>query len=168
MSSGFIHTIYGWYIPLYTCISCYIYRMYVQCGAKLLQSCPTLCNSVQPYGLSPIGLLCPWDFPDKNTGAGCMYICKIHVSGFFFCIWGICLYIPHFIYPFIHWWTLRWFHLLAEECCCEYWCTDVCLSLCFGGGLSQKLSSTGGHREQLALSFLIEKTSVAEDKRDFY
>ena len=52
-------------------------------GDKLLQSCPTLCKSVQPYGLSPIGLLCPWDFPDKNTGAGCTYICKTHVSGFF-------------------------------------------------------------------------------------
>ena len=33
--------------------------------AKVLvaQSCPTLC--------SPARLLCPWDFPGKNTGVGC-------------------------------------------------------------------------------------------------
>ena len=34
---------------------------------KLLQSCPTL----QPCGLWPTRLLCPWDSPGKNTGADC-------------------------------------------------------------------------------------------------
>ena len=24
-------------------------------------------NSLQPYGLEPTRLLCPWDFPSKNT-----------------------------------------------------------------------------------------------------
>ena len=28
-------------------------------------------NSVQPYGLYPTRLLCPWDSPGKNTGLGC-------------------------------------------------------------------------------------------------
>ena len=28
-------------------------------------------DSVQPYGLQPIRLLCPWDSPGKNTGVGC-------------------------------------------------------------------------------------------------
>ena len=28
-------------------------------------------NSVQPYGLSPARLLCPWNSPGKNTGVGC-------------------------------------------------------------------------------------------------
>ena len=28
-------------------------------------------NSFQPYGLQPARLLCPWDFPGKNTGVGC-------------------------------------------------------------------------------------------------
>ena len=28
-------------------------------------------NSLQPYGLYPTRLLCPWDSPDKNTGVGC-------------------------------------------------------------------------------------------------
>ena len=35
--------------------------------AKLLQ----LCLSLQPYGLQPSRLLCPWDFPGSNTGVGC-------------------------------------------------------------------------------------------------
>ena len=28
-------------------------------------------NSLQPCGLQPARLLCPWDSPDKNTGVGC-------------------------------------------------------------------------------------------------
>ena len=31
------------------------------------QPCPTL----QPHGLQPTRLLCPWDSPGKDTGAGC-------------------------------------------------------------------------------------------------
>ena len=37
-------------------------------AAKLLQSCPTLCN---PIDGSPPGLPHPWDSPGKNTGVGC-------------------------------------------------------------------------------------------------
>ena len=32
------------------------------------QLCPTL---LQPHGLQPARLLCPWDSPGKNTGVGC-------------------------------------------------------------------------------------------------
>ena len=28
-------------------------------------------SSLRPHGLQPERLLCPWDFPGKNTGAGC-------------------------------------------------------------------------------------------------
>ena len=28
-------------------------------------------NSLQRYGLHPTKLLCPWDYPGKNTGVGC-------------------------------------------------------------------------------------------------
>ena len=28
-------------------------------------------DSLRPYGLQPNSLLCPWDSPGKNTGAGC-------------------------------------------------------------------------------------------------
>ena len=35
------------------------------------QSCPTL---LWPHGLQPARLLCPWDFPGKNTGVGCHFL----------------------------------------------------------------------------------------------
>ena len=35
------------------------------------QSCPILCNSMN---CSPCRLLCPWNFPGKNTGAGCYFL----------------------------------------------------------------------------------------------
>ena len=28
-------------------------------------------NSLRPHGLQPTRLLCPWDFPGKDTGMGC-------------------------------------------------------------------------------------------------
>ena len=31
-------------------------------------------NSLQPYGLQSTRLLCPWDFPGKNTGVGCHFL----------------------------------------------------------------------------------------------
>ena len=34
------------------------------------QSCPTL----RPHGLQPTSLLCPWNFPDKDTGVGCHFL----------------------------------------------------------------------------------------------
>ena len=30
-------------------------------------------DSLQPHGLQPTRLLCPWDFPGKNTGVGCHF-----------------------------------------------------------------------------------------------
>ena len=31
-------------------------------------------DSLQPHGLQPTRLLCPWHFPDKNTGVGCRFL----------------------------------------------------------------------------------------------
>ena len=31
-------------------------------------------NSLQPHGLQPARLLCPWDFQVKNTGVGCHFL----------------------------------------------------------------------------------------------
>ena len=31
-------------------------------------------SSLQPRGLQPAKLLCPWDFPGKNTGVGCHFL----------------------------------------------------------------------------------------------
>ena len=40
--------------------------------AKSLQSCPTLCDPIDPIG--PIKLLCPWNSPGKSTGVGCHFL----------------------------------------------------------------------------------------------
>ena len=37
----------------------------------VVQLCPT---PLQPHGLQPAMLLCPWDFPGKNTGVGCHFL----------------------------------------------------------------------------------------------
>ena len=39
--------------------------------SEVTQWCPTLCD---PMDCSPIRLLCPWDFPGKNTGVGCHFL----------------------------------------------------------------------------------------------
>ena len=39
---------------------------------SLTQLCPTLCGPVD--GLWPSRLLCPWNFPGKNTGSGCHFL----------------------------------------------------------------------------------------------
>ena len=38
---------------------------------SVTQSCPTL---LQPHGLQPTRLFHPWNFPGKNTGAGCHFL----------------------------------------------------------------------------------------------
>ena len=48
-------------------------------GAKLAQvlglSHSLVSNSLRPYGLQYASLLlCPWDFPGKNTGVGCHFL----------------------------------------------------------------------------------------------
>ena len=40
-------------------------------AAKLLQSCPTLCD---PRDSSPTRLPRPWNSPGKNTGVGCHFL----------------------------------------------------------------------------------------------
>ena len=41
-------------------------------AAKLLQSCPTLCDPID--GRQPTMLPHPWDSPGKNTGVGCHFL----------------------------------------------------------------------------------------------
>ena len=47
------------------------------CYAVLSHSVPS--NSLQPHGLQPARILCPWDSPGKNTGVGCQF----HLQGIF-------------------------------------------------------------------------------------
>ena len=39
-----------------------------------LSVCSVMYDSLLPHGLQPAWLLCPWDFPVKNTGAGCHFL----------------------------------------------------------------------------------------------
>ena len=44
------------------------------CFSLLVYVCPVTAvtsDSLQPYGLKPTGLLCPWNSPGKNTGVAC-------------------------------------------------------------------------------------------------
>ena len=36
-------------------------------------SCSVVSNSMWPHGLKPTRLLCPWNFPGKNTGVVCHF-----------------------------------------------------------------------------------------------
>ena len=42
-------------------------------GFQCQLSCSVVSNSLRPHGLQPTRLLCPWDSPGKNTGAGCHF-----------------------------------------------------------------------------------------------
>ena len=37
-------------------------------------SCSVVSNSLQPHGAQSTRLLCPWDFPGKNTGVSCHFL----------------------------------------------------------------------------------------------
>ena len=40
-------------------------------GCSCVFSCSVVSDSLQPHGLQPTRLLCPWDFPGKSAGVGC-------------------------------------------------------------------------------------------------
>ena len=46
-------------------------RVAAAAAAKVLQSCPTLCD---PIDSSPLGSPRPWNSPGKNTGVGCHFL----------------------------------------------------------------------------------------------
>ena len=41
-----------------------------------MHACSVISHSLQPYGLKPFRLLCPCDFPGKDTGAGYHFLCQ--------------------------------------------------------------------------------------------
>ena len=59
-------------------------------------------NSLWHFGLLPSGLLCPWDFSGKNTGAGCHFFLHIFLTqGLNPCL--LCLlHCRQFLYPLSH------------------------------------------------------------------
>ena len=45
-----------------------------------LLSCSVVSDSLRPHRLQPTRLLCPWDFPGKNTGVGCRALLQIFLT----------------------------------------------------------------------------------------
>ena len=39
-------------------------------------SCSVVSDSLPPHGLYPARLLCPWNFPSRNTGVGYQFLCQ--------------------------------------------------------------------------------------------
>ena len=58
-----------WKFLLYRKWISYIIYTHKCCCCRLVSS--VVSNSVQPYGLQPARLLCPWDSLGKSTGVGC-------------------------------------------------------------------------------------------------
>ena len=52
-------------------------------GREGPRACSVVLDSLQPQGLKPTRLLCPWDSPGKGTGGGCHFL----LQGIF-PIWG--------------------------------------------------------------------------------
>ena len=44
------------------------------CHRQFVRSITQSCLTLQPHGLQSTRLLCPWDFPGKNTGVGCYFL----------------------------------------------------------------------------------------------
>ena len=61
-----------WYSPSQcvlheSCVTLFL----ILCCCLIAKSCLSL---LQPHGLQHTRLLCPWDFPGKNTGVGCHFL----------------------------------------------------------------------------------------------
>ena len=70
-------------------------------------------NFLWPHGLQHTRLLCPWDFPGKNTGVGCHFL----LQGFF-PTWRLN---PHLLY-----WQADSLHWATREAL-NYICVCVCV-----------------------------------------
>ena len=46
---------------------------------SLLLSRSVVSNSLQPHGLQPARLPCPWDSPGKNTGVACHFLFQVGI-----------------------------------------------------------------------------------------
>ena len=56
---------------LVSCFTLLCFSVTDSCYCLVATSCLTL---LQPHGLQPTRLLCPWDFPGKNTGVDCQFL----------------------------------------------------------------------------------------------
>jgi len=77
---------------------------------KCMHVCSVVSDSLQPHGLQPTRLLCPWNFPGKNTGVGCHFLLQgifptqgsnPHLLGLLHW-WADSVPLPHLGSPTIH------------------------------------------------------------------
>ena len=59
-----------WRQPLSCCIFTW-WKEWALVSSSPCVSRSVMSDSLQPHGEQPFRLLCPWDFPGKNTGVGC-------------------------------------------------------------------------------------------------
>ena len=90
-------------------------------------------DSQRPYGLQPTRLLCPWDFPGKSTGAGCLCEFPIHL---FLAEWPTT---SNLTSPSLSLWPVKW----SQN------------SSCF-----EELSSSWGHRYEMLKQITQNKQSL--------
>ena len=55
-------------------------------------------NSLRPHGLQSTRLLCPWDFPGKDTGVGCHFLLQgilpLSYNNLFLPLFSVSLFLP--------------------------------------------------------------------------
>ena len=104
--------------------------------------CLVRSNSLQPHGLCPTRLLCPWDSPGKNTGVGCHFLLQgiFQTQGLNPCLLHLLRWQAHFI-PL--WYLGSSFYSLISYLFCKVikWTLKI-------------LNSTKKHIEKILLSFL--------------
>ena len=81
--AGIFFTVWATREAWWECCSHHHFLNYLSSGSKCqpaMPVCLVMSDSLQPRGLQPARLLCPWDSPGKSTGAGCHFL-----------LWGIFL-----------------------------------------------------------------------------
>ena len=68
-----------------------IYIHYITEKWWLFQSLSRCLTLLRPHGPQPTRLLCPWDFPNKNTGVGCHFL----LQGLFPKMWELNPHLLH-------------------------------------------------------------------------
>ena len=58
----------------FSCSNCMSFTQISWCYMCAVLRCSVVSNSLWPHGLLPTRLLCPWNFPGKNTGMGCHFL----------------------------------------------------------------------------------------------
>ena len=108
--------------------------------------CSVVSDSLQPHGLWPTMLVCPWDFPGNSTGVGCHFLLQTFFlrsvlsdsSTINFLLVTIWIFLFIFLQSLsfrLSSWTLLdmchyLFHLTVDDQCLDFWCLILCYLFC--------------------------------------